>query len=98
MGAGRACAELVPPADACGSTRPVGWAHVGWGQVFDPNFSGRYVPYCPCTASHPTSPAALDEAQEAIQKLEGDIRSIKGQMAELKTVLYAKFGNSVSVE
>ncbi|KAI7837327.1 hypothetical protein COHA_008842 [Chlorella ohadii] len=41
---------------------------------------------------------ALDEAQEAIQKLEGDIRSIKGQMAELKTVLYAKFGNSINLE
>lgn len=40
--------------------------------------------------------AALDETQDAIRGLERDIQSVKGQMAELKTVLYAKFGNSVS--
>lgn len=44
----------------------------------------------------PARVAALDETQAAIKGLEGDIRSVKAQMAELKTVLYAKFGNSVS--
>lgn len=36
--------------------------------------------------------AALDEAQAAQRELQGRIRGVKGEMAELKTVLYAKFG------
>ena len=45
----------------------------------------------------PLAPAALDEVQAGIKRVEAQMRETKGKMAELKGVLYAKFGNSVSV-
>jgi chaperonin cofactor prefoldin len=39
-----------------------------------------------------------EEAEAAIKTLEGDISKIQTEMNELKTVLYAKFGNSINLE
>ncbi|KAG7672049.1 hypothetical protein Ndes2526B_g06989 [Nannochloris sp. 'desiccata'] len=39
-----------------------------------------------------------EEAEEAIRTLEADISKIQSEMNELKTVLYAKFGNSINLE
>jgi chaperonin cofactor prefoldin len=39
-----------------------------------------------------------EEAEEAIKTLQADISKIQTEMSELKTVLYAKFGNSINLE
>lgn len=46
----------------------------------------------------PYCPAALDETQEQISGLEAELGDVRQQMAELKTVLYARFGNSINLE
>lgn len=42
--------------------------------------------------------AALDEAQAGIKGVEAEIRQVKAQMGELKTLLYARFGSSINLE
>lgn len=44
----------------------------------------------------PRPAAALEEAQAEVRRIEGEIRGTKAKMAELKTALYAKFGNQAS--
>ncbi|KAL4431149.1 hypothetical protein ABPG75_006405 [Micractinium tetrahymenae] len=41
---------------------------------------------------------ALDEAQAGIKEVEGEMRRVKAQMGELKTLLYARFGSSINLE
>ena len=43
----------------------------------------------------PAAPAALDAAQADAARLQAEMAGVRGQMAELKAVLYAKFGSSV---
>lgn len=38
------------------------------------------------------------EVQEDLEKTESAIGEIEGKMDELKTVLYAKFGNTINLE
>lgn len=42
--------------------------------------------------------AVQEEAEEASKTLEADISKTQSEMNELKTVLYAKFGNSINLE
>ena len=42
--------------------------------------------------------AVQEEAEAAIKTLQADITKIQSEMGELKTVLYAKFGNSINLE
>ncbi|CAL8470702.1 g10244 [Coccomyxa elongata] len=41
---------------------------------------------------------AADEAKESLTSLEAELESTKAQMAELKKVLYGKFGNSINLD
>ena len=50
---------------------------------------------CPCPFS---LLAALDETQERIKEIEGEMRRVLGEMQGLKTELYAKFGSSINLE
>ena len=42
--------------------------------------------------------AVQDEAEVDCRRLQSEIDTIRSEMAELKTVLYAKFGNSINLE
>jgi len=39
-----------------------------------------------------------EDAEGDAKRLEGEIGKLQAEMAELKTVLYAKFGNSINLE
>ena len=89
----------------CGQARAGVGGKARWGAGFDQRPARHCAEWAPPSHSpttrhpfllDPARLAALDETQAAIKGLEGDIRSVKVQMAELKTLLYAKFGNSVS--
>eukprot|EP00887_Chlorella_sp_A99_P005596 scaffold1.g5596.t1 len=41
---------------------------------------------------------SLDETQEQIRQLEGELAGVRTEMAALKTVLYGKFGSSIQLE
>ena len=54
----------------------------------------------PVRLIHLTFPptAVQTEAEGDVKKLEAEIREVREEMGELKTVLYAKFGNSINLE
>ena len=39
-----------------------------------------------------------EEAEAECTQLQGEIDEVRAEMKELKTVLYAKFGNSINLE
>jgi hypothetical protein len=39
-----------------------------------------------------------DEAQEEAKRLQGQVDGISAQQADLKAVLYAKFGDTINLE
>ena len=40
----------------------------------------------------------VEQTEQQAQELEGDLEGVKGQMQQLKAVLYAKFGSSINLE
>jgi hypothetical protein len=42
--------------------------------------------------------AASEQAQQELDNLKSQIKEVEGKMAELKKVLYAKFGESINLE
>ena len=42
--------------------------------------------------------AASEQAQQELDNLKNQMKEVEGKMAELKKVLYAKFGDSINLE
>jgi hypothetical protein len=47
---------------------------------------------------HVTLNAVLNDSHDGIKRLQGELKDTKNQMAELKAVLYEKFGDAINLE
>ena len=48
--------------------------------------------------SNKRNDAVQKETQEEIERLEGEISTIEEEMAELKKILYGRFGHAINLE